>query len=168
MLTVAVLGAGSWGTALSIVLADNGHDVKLWTHRKEQANIKNEKRKNSQNLNLALPDNIEAYSEIKPALKGVDAILIVVPSSAIREVCSQIKDLVPLNIPVIHATKGIEPETLKRISQMILEEMPSLSPSELVVLSGPSHAEEVGKRHPTTRSEEHTSELQSRGHLVCR
>src|SRR5690625_639486 len=150
MLTVAVLGAGSWGTALSIVLADNGHDVKLWTHRKEQADIINEKRINSQYLNVALPDNIEAYSEIKPALKGVDAILIVVPSSAIREVCSQIKDLVPLNIPVIHATKGIEPETLKRISQMILEEMPSLSPSELVVLSGPSHAEEVGKRHPTT------------------
>src|SRR5690625_3499940 len=111
MLTVAVLGAGSWGTALSIVLADNGHDVKLWTHRKEQADIINEKRINSQYLNVALPDNIEAYSEIKPALKGVDAILIVVPSSAIREVCSQIKDL---------------------------------------------------------RSEEHTSELQSRGHLVCR
>lgn len=150
MVKVAVLGAGSWGTALSIVLADNGHDVKLWTHRKEQADIINEQKKNSQYLDAILPNKLKAYNDMEMALKNVDAILLVVPSSAIRDVCSQMKSLIPSGIPVIHATKGIEPETLKRISQMILEELPSLSPNNLVVLSGPSHAEEVGKRHPTT------------------
>src|SRR5690625_3456193 len=150
MSKLAVLGAGSWGTALSIVLADNQHDVRLWTHRKEQSDLINKERINKQYLETELPNNIKSFHLLEEAIKSVDAILIVVPSSAIREVCQKIKDIIPKNIPVIHATKGIEPESLKRISEMIFEELPDLSSDDLVVLSGPSHAEEVGKRHPTT------------------
>ncbi len=150
MSTIAVLGAGSWGTALSIVLADNHHDVRLWSHRKEQVDNINREKLNRQYLETQLPNNIVAYHRLEDAVKNVDAMLIVVPSKAIREVCQKIKGLFPKNIQIIHATKGIEPESLKRISEMIFEELPFLTEDQLVVLSGPSHAEEVGKRHPTT------------------
>src|SRR5690625_2215793 len=95
MSKIAVLGAGSWGTALSIVLADNDHDVRLWTHRKEQADSINNKRVNEQYLKSKLPENIKAFNSLEKATENVDAILIVVPSKAIREVCKKIKDIMP-------------------------------------------------------------------------
>ncbi|MGM8211630.1 NAD(P)H-dependent glycerol-3-phosphate dehydrogenase [Virgibacillus sp. W0430] len=150
MTKVAVLGAGSWGTALSIVLADNGHDVRLWTHREEQANEINRTHKNEQYLKESIPKQIIAYSNLKEAVKDVAAIVIVVPSSAIREVCSKLAEHIHPEATIIHATKGIEPGTLKRISQMIHEEIPAYAYEDIVVLSGPSHAEEVAMRHPTT------------------
>ncbi|MGM8365332.1 NAD(P)H-dependent glycerol-3-phosphate dehydrogenase [Virgibacillus sp. W0181] len=150
MTKVAVMGAGSWGTALSIVLADNGHDVRLWTHRQEHAELINSTHKNTQYLDVPIPEKINAYSDLKKAIEGVEAIIIVVPSKAIREVCSKLEPYMSPNITLIHATKGIEPGSLKRISQMICEEIPDYAYEDIVVLSGPSHAEEVGKRHPTT------------------
>lgn len=147
---VAVLGAGSWGTALSIVLADNGHDVRLWSHRKEQVDLINETNKNEPYLNVTLPKNIVAYSEMKNAIEDVTTIVIVVPSHAIREVCQTLNSILPSNVTIVHATKGIEPETLKRISEMIDEELMKYDLNDIVVLSGPSHAEEVALRHPTT------------------
>ncbi len=150
MSKVAVLGAGSWGTALSIVLADNGHDVRLWTHRKEQAVEINETNQNSRYLGISLPKSITAYHDIELALEEVEAIVLVVPTNAIREVCQKIKTLLSDDITLIHASKGIEPETLKRISELIYEEIPTYHYENIVVLSGPSHAEEVALRHPTT------------------
>lgn len=150
MSKVAVLGAGSWGTALSIVLADNGHDVRLWTHRKEQAVEINETNQNSRYLGISLPKSIKAYHDIELALEEVEAIVLVVPTNAIREVCQKIKTLLSDDITLIHASKGIEPETLKRISELIYEEIPTYHYENIVVLSGPSHAEEVALRHPTT------------------
>lgn len=150
MKKVAVLGAGSWGTALSMVLADNGHDVRLWTHRKEQAIEINEKHKNSRYLENPLPKSIKAFYDIERAIEDVEAVVLVVPTKAIREVCQKIKDILPKKATIIHASKGIEPETLKRISEMIHEEIPSYQFEDIVVLSGPSHAEEVALRHPTT------------------
>ena len=125
MKKVAVLGAGSWGTALSMVLADNGHDVRLWTHRKEQADEINEKNKNSRYLENPLPKSIKAFYDIERAIEDVEAVVLVVPTKAIREVCQKIKDILPKKATIIHASKGIEPETLKRISEMIHEEIPS-------------------------------------------
>lgn len=148
--TIAVLGAGSWGTALSIVLADNGHDVKLWTHRKEQADEINDTHTNTRYLDESLPTNIIAYDDIKVALDGIDALVMVIPSSAVREVCQKIKPYIHKDLPIIHAIKGIEPGTLKRISEIIHEELPDHPADKIVVLTGPSHAEEVAKRHPTT------------------
>src|SRR5690625_1902325 len=146
---IAVLGAGSWGTALSIVLADNGHDVRLWSHRKEQVDEINETRENKQYLQTTLPKNIRAYANIQNALRDVEAIVFVVPSSAIREVCQKVSPLITEHTTIIHATKGIEPDSSKRISEIISEEIPSYKRDDIFVLSGPSHAEEVALRHPT-------------------
>ncbi|MBO1003061.1 NAD(P)H-dependent glycerol-3-phosphate dehydrogenase [Pseudogracilibacillus auburnensis] len=151
MKKVAVLGAGSWGTALSIVLSDNEHDVRLWSHRQAQVDEINIEHTNNRYLDgVSLPKNIRAFNDIQAAIKEVDAIIFVVPSSAIREVCEKIKHLLPDDVMIVHASKGIEPESLKRISEIICEEIPSYHDNDIVILSGPSHAEEVALRHPTT------------------
>src|SRR5690625_4373856 len=150
MKRVTVLGAGSWGTALSIVLADSGHEVRLWTHRKEQAKEMNEHHTNKHYLSVELPSAIQAFHDVKEALIDTDAVILVIPSKAMREVCKEIKDLLPNDVTIIHASKGIEPETHKRISEIIVEEIPHYDPNRIVILSGPSHAEEVALRHPTT------------------
>lgn len=150
MAKIAVLGAGSWGTALSIVLADNKHDVRLWTHNKDQAMKMNETHKNEKYLEIMIPESIIAYSDMKEAVRDVDAIVIVVPTKAIREVCQKLTTVLIDKPVVIHASKGIEPGTLKRVSEIIDEEMPQYEYEDIVVLSGPSHAEEVAQRQPTT------------------
>ncbi|MDY7043389.1 NAD(P)H-dependent glycerol-3-phosphate dehydrogenase [Virgibacillus sp. M23] len=152
MTKIAVLGAGSWGTALSIVLADNGHEVNLWTHRKDQAAIINETRRNDKYLDVEIPSNIKAYDILTEAMDSVTAVVIVVPTKAIREVCKSLNDVLNHNhdVTIIHASKGIEPVTLKRVSQMIAEELVNYKEEDIVVLSGPSHAEEVALRQPTT------------------
>lgn len=150
MRKVAVLGAGSWGTALSIVLADNGHDVRLWSYRQDQVDEINLTHMNKRYLNVELPSTIRAYNDLEAAVEDVEAIVIVVPSSAMREVMKNVSELVTNNMVLIHASKGVEPDTLKRISEVILEEIPTYEKNRMVVLSGPSHAEEVALRSPTT------------------
>src|SRR5699024_5081368 len=147
---VVVLGAGSWGTALGMVLAENHDTVRIWSHRKAQADEVNTHRTNKKYLNVKLPDNLHAYNDLEAALDDVDAIVIVVPTKAIRELCQKIKDLIPEKAVIIHASKGIEPKTYKRISELIDEELPAYPLENIVVLSGPSHAEEVALQHPTT------------------
>lgn len=166
MKKIAVLGAGSWGNALSIVLADNDHDVRLWTHRQEQADEINQTHRNSKYLSVDLPPTLKAYNNLKEAIEDVEAIILVVPSSAIRSVCQQMKDILPKNVTIAHASKGIEPSSLKRISEMIVEEIPNYHLDDIVILSGPSHAEEVALRHPTTvtvasKSEAHAKLIQN-------
>ncbi|MFB4169227.1 NAD(P)H-dependent glycerol-3-phosphate dehydrogenase [Virgibacillus sp. JSM 102003] len=147
---VAVLGAGSWGTALGIVLADNGHDVRLWTHRKEQADVINSTHKNENYLDITIPEQLIAFHNLEKAVDDVTAIILVVPTKAIRDVCRQLDTILKHKVTIIHASKGIEPESLKRVSELIGEEMSQYTQEDIVVLSGPSHAEEVGKRQPTT------------------
>ncbi|MBB6449023.1 glycerol-3-phosphate dehydrogenase (NAD(P)+) [Geomicrobium halophilum] len=148
---LAVLGAGSWGTALSIVLADNGHDVTIWARREAQAREMNEEKTNEHYLSdIRLPDNITVTNRLHQAVEGCDALLISVPTSSIRETV-QLLAQSDVHIPlVIHATKGIEPDTLLRISEMMEEENVYNFTSDVVALSGPSHAEEVARRQPTT------------------
>lgn len=150
MSKVAVLGAGSWGTALSIVLADNGHDVRLWTHRKEQADAINKTHKNEKYLEIMIPEQIKAFANLEMAIKDVSTVIVVVPTKAVREVCQQLNEIIDERVTLIHACKGIEPGSLKRVSQMISEEMNAFDYEDIVVLSGPSHAEEVAMRQPTT------------------
>ncbi|MBM7598348.1 glycerol-3-phosphate dehydrogenase (NAD(P)+) [Virgibacillus halotolerans] len=147
---IAVLGAGSWGTALSVVLADNGHDVRLWSHRQAQVEEINQTHKNEKYLETTIPEQITAFHGLEAAVKDVSAIVIVVPTKAIREVCKQLNNVLEQPITIIHASKGIEPKTLKRVSEMISEELDNYAYEDIVVLSGPSHAEEVALRHPTT------------------
>lgn len=150
MAKIAVLGAGSWGTALSIVLSDNKHDVRLWTHDSHHADHINKTRRNEHYLDVDIPEAITAYHDLQKAIQDVIAIVIVVPTKAIREVCKQLDPILPDNITIIHASKGIEPGTLKRVSQVIGEELTTCNEEDVVVLSGPSHAEEVALRQPTT------------------
>lgn len=147
---IAVLGAGSWGTALSIVLANNEHDVKLWSHRREQVELINSTHRNEKYLDVDIPPQITAVYDLKKTVEDVSAIVVVVPTKAIRSVCQQLNHVLTNHVTVIHASKGIEPDTLKRVSEMISEEMDDYDYEDIVVLSGPSHAEEVALRHPTT------------------
>lgn len=147
---VTVCGAGSWGTALAIVLADNGYQVSLWTHRKEQADEINKNHTNEKYLQVQLPKNIIAFNDIGEAVKNTEAIIIVVPTKAIREVMKKLNPYIHNDLPLIHATKGIEPNSLKRVSEMIAEELTNYDYENITVLSGPSHAEEVAKRQPTS------------------
>jgi glycerol-3-phosphate dehydrogenase (NAD(P)+) len=149
---VAVLGAGSWGTALAMVLADNNHEVRLWSHNPSQVEEINKKHQNHKYLpNIELPLGIKAYSSLNEAITEVRNVILAVPTKAIREVVKQLKDLELENpITIVHVSKGIEPDTLLRISEMIKEEIPQEYLTEVVVLSGPSHAEEVSLRQPTT------------------
>lgn len=150
MKEVAVLGAGSWGTALSIVLADNGYGVRLWSYREDQVKEINDTHRNERYLDVDLPTSITAFADMKKAVEGVEAVLIVLPSSAIREVMKQLRSYLKEDMLLIHASKGVEPNSLKRISEIINEEIPHYPKERIVVLSGPSHAEEVALRLPTT------------------
>jgi glycerol-3-phosphate dehydrogenase (NAD(P)+) len=148
---VAVLGAGSWGTALAIVLADNGHNVSLWGRRKDQVDEINNDHKNEKYLpGVVLPENIKATTELNECVKEADTIVLVTPTKAMREVLGQLKNELSSPVTIVHASKGIEPGTYKRISEIIEEELPESVLDSVVVLSGPSHAEEVSLRQPTT------------------
>ncbi|RFU65550.1 NAD(P)H-dependent glycerol-3-phosphate dehydrogenase [Peribacillus glennii] len=148
---IAVIGAGSWGTALALVLADNGHDVRIWGHKQEQIDEINERHTNHKYLpGLKLPAGIKGYTSLREVMNGITDLVLAVPTKAIREVLGKIAPVAENPFTIVHVSKGIEPDTLLRISEMIEEELPSSLLAGVVVLSGPSHAEEVSLRHPTT------------------
>lgn len=146
-----VFVAGSWGTALATVLADNGADVLLWTRGEAQAEEINEKHTNEMYLpGVRLSERIRATTDIEAAVRHGDALLFAAPSSAMRAVARLARPYIRPEQLVIHATKGFEAESLKRMSLVIEEELTGREPGSVVVLSGPSHAEEVAARQPTT------------------
>ncbi len=148
---VTVLGAGSWGTALAVVLAENGHDTLLWTHRADQAKEINEQHTNNKYLNnTTLPENLKATSDLSVAANYGDTIVVAVPTKAIREVCGNLNNVLHTEKLFVHVSKGIEPDSLLRISELILQTVKPDLLTNIVVLSGPSHAEEVVLQHPTT------------------
>lgn len=148
---VVVLGAGSWGTALSIVLAEKGHNCLLWSHRSDQANEINDKHSNDKYLpGTILPAKLTATSSLEEAAKHGKIIVMAVPTKGIREVCRNVSKWLQEPVLFVHVSKGIEPDTQKRISEVIREEIPAQHIEGVVVLSGPSHAEEVVLKHPTT------------------
>jgi glycerol-3-phosphate dehydrogenase (NAD(P)+) len=148
---VAVIGAGSWGTALSMVLADNDHEVRLWGHKPEQIDEINQFHTNKKYLpNISLPESIKGFSSLEEALKDISTVILAVPTKAIREVIEKMNDIKGGPFTIVHVSKGIEPDTLLRISEMIEDVAAEEILDQVVVLSGPSHAEEVSLRHPTT------------------
>lgn len=148
---ITVLGAGSWGTALAMVLANNNHDCLLWSHRENQASEINEGHTNKKYLpDTILPLNLKATSNFETAIKHATTIVIAVPTKAIREVCQDMIQHLDEKKLFVHVSKGIEPDSFKRISEMIEDELPTDLVEAIVVLSGPSHAEEVVLHHPTT------------------
>lgn len=148
---VTVLGAGSWGTALAVVLAENGMDTLIWTHREEQAQEINNEHTNKKYLqDTTLPSNLRATSDLHAAANFGETIVVAVPTKAIREVCEQLNDVLTSQKLFVHVSKGIEPDTLLRISELMEQTVKPEFCSDIVVLSGPSHAEEVVLQHPTT------------------
>lgn len=141
---IAVLGPGSWGTALSQVLNDNGHEVRIWGNIPAQIKEINEEHTNKHYFkDIILDENIVAYDDLTQALEGVDAVLFVVPTKVTRLVAQQVAAVLDHEVTVMHASKGLEPDSHKRLSTILEEEIPSDLRSEIVVVSGPSHAEET-------------------------
>ncbi|MEC7521315.1 MAG: NAD(P)H-dependent glycerol-3-phosphate dehydrogenase [Myxococcota bacterium] len=146
----AVLGAGSWGTALAKLLADNGHEVWLWARREEQASALNEKRENEAYLpDFPLPDNLRATSSLEEALSGSKLVLSVIPTHGLRHVLGEASALFPEDAPILSCTKGIENSTLQLVSQIFEEHLPKDRHRLLSYLTGPSFAREVAARMPT-------------------
>lgn len=147
---VAVLGAGSWGTALAKHLADKGYETRLWSRRAEQAQAINETRKNPSYLkDIELPETLRATSDLADALKGSDLVLVVVPTAANRELLERAVPLIPPDAVVVSATKGIEWGTLDLVSQIFEESFPAERHRMLTYLGGPSFAKEVALGVPT-------------------
>lgn len=148
---IAVLGAGSWGSALANVLYENGHAVTLWTRDQKQCDEINDSHTNKRYLpDFAFPEEIKVTTNMKEALQSAEAVVFVIPTKGIREVARQVHSVLDNPITVVHASKGLEENSYKRISTILSEELPSQYVKGIVALSGPSHAEEVVNRDLTT------------------
>ena len=150
MKRIAVIGAGSWGMALGIVAARSGHEVKFWSRNPAVVNSINRDRVNSLYLpGVAVPDGVIASQDIADALSESELVVIATPSHATRAVLESMSGVLPGSAILISATKGIEIETGKRISQLVIEILGDLLRNRFVCLSGPSFAKEVVAQHPT-------------------
>lgn len=148
MKKVSVIGAGSWGSALAVLLANNGHEVTLWTHDPHEIEMLSTKREQQEKLpGVKLPDNIVIEADLETALTDEDVVVMAVPSPVVRTVAKQMSPFVKDGQIIVNVAKGIEDVTYKTLSDIIEEEIPN---AEVCVLSGPSHAEEVGIGIPTT------------------
>lgn len=147
MKNIAIIGSGSWGVALAIHLAKNGHKIKIWSYEKEEADLINNQRKCKFLPNVEIPDNIECKLGYEEVIKGADLILQVTPSKFTRNIVRQYAKYVDVKKqPIIVCSKGIEKETTLTLDEVILQEIPN---ARIGALSGPSHAEEVSIAVPT-------------------
>ena len=143
---ITVLGSGAWGTALSLVLLENGHQVTLWSYTREESQTLRDNHENPMLKGVPLPDTL-ALTDDMACVKGCGLVVLATPSFAVRTTAAKLKDLVDPGTILVSVSKGIEKDTSLRLSQVIEEEIGDKCP--VVVLSGPSHAEEVGRRIPT-------------------
>ena len=148
MAKTGVIGAGSWGIALAKLLHDNGHEVTVWSILPDEIEML---KKNHEHLDklpgVKLPEDMEFTIDLKEAAEGKDVLVLAVPSPFIRNTAHSLKEVVADNQIIVNVAKGIEEATLMTLSQVIEEEVPQ---ARVAVLSGPSHAEEVGRGLPTT------------------
>ena len=149
-MNVAVIGAGSWGTALAYLLADKGFPVTLWAYESEVVKSVNEDHENTMFLKgIRLPDNLRATGHLQEACEGRDMIVCVTPSHVVRRVMTQAAQWLPEGVPIVSATKGIENDSLKTVSEVLEEVLPIKFHPYLAYLSGPSFAREVAEHVPT-------------------
>ncbi len=148
---IAVLGAGSWGTALAIQAARAGADVRLWDHRPERAELMEARRENHRYLpGIRLPDNLRVTTDPARALDGADIALFVVPSTEMRAVLNQMLPLLPPAAIVACASKGVEQGSLLTMAEVFAERLPPAQAASACFLAGPSFAREVAQGLPTT------------------
>ena len=145
---IGILGAGSWGIALTALLSGNGHDVTVWSIDKEEIEMLNTYREHKTKLpGVMIDDSVVFTTDVELAVKNAGMLVMVVPSPFIRSTAKTIAPYVPREQIVVNVSKGIEESTLMTLTAVISEEIPDV---KVGVLSGPSHAEEVGKKMPTT------------------
>ena len=148
MAKIGMIGAGSWGTALTWLLTNNGHQVTVWSALADEITMLQEKHEQTSKLpGVILDDSVVFTTDLKAAVEGMDLLVLAVPSTFTRSTAHQLKDVVADGQIIVNVAKGVEENTLMTLSQIIEEEVPQ---AEVAVLSGPSHAEEVGKGIPTT------------------
>ena len=145
MKKIAIIGSGSWGVALAIYLAGQGHSVNIWSFSEEERDLLNKDRKCKFLPNAVIPENVYCSTDMKEVLEGTEIILHVTPSKFTRDTIKKYKDYVK-NQSVIICSKGFEADTLKTLDDVAKEELPN---NKIGVLSGPSHAEEVSIHIPT-------------------
>ena len=139
MKNIAIIGSGSWGVALSIHLAKQGHNVKIWSFSQEECDMINNEKKCKFLPKVELPEGIKCTTSHEEAIEGTDFIIHVTPSKFTRNVVKQYKQYVT-NQPIVICSKGFEKDSLLTLDEVIQEEIPN---AKIAVLSGPSHAEEV-------------------------
>lgn len=148
MKKVSVIGAGSWGSALAVLLANNGNEVTLWSHDKQEVDMLMKEREQKDKLpGVKLPDNVKVSGDLEETLSGKDVIVMAVPSPVVRSMAERMAPFIKEGQVIVNVAKGIEDETFKTLTEIIEEEIPG---AVVCVLSGPSHAEEVGRKLPTT------------------
>lgn len=159
--TIAVLGAGSWGTALAMLLGKNSHNVNLWSHNAEHAALMQQSRENNRYLaGLTFPETLNVDADLEATLKDVKDVLIVVPSHAFRQTLETIKPFISNSHRVAWATKGLERDSYKLLHQVAREVLGETIP--LAVISGPTFAKEVAQSLPgavTVASDDQTLAL---------
>ncbi len=143
---ITVLGSGGWGTALSILLHDNGHQVTLWSFQAQEAETMRATHENPMLKGVALPEGITFVNDFSP-VSGSDMVVFATPSFAVRQTARNAAPFLRPGTTVVSVTKGIEGKTGLRMSEIIREEIHNSC--QVVALSGPSHAEEVGRKVPT-------------------
>jgi glycerol-3-phosphate dehydrogenase (NAD(P)+) len=143
---VSVVGSGGWGTALSLLLLENGNEVTLWSHSEKESETIKDARENPFLKGVTIPENLKLTANLDCAC-DVDAVVLATPSFAVRETAKKLAPLLSQKTVVVSVAKGIEKETSLRMSQVIEEELHGKN--SVVALSGPSHAEEVGLKIPT-------------------
>ena len=148
MANIGIIGAGSWGTALAWLLSNNGSRVTVWSMIEEEIQMLKEGREQKDKLpGVILPADMEFTTDLASAVEGKDMLVLAVPSPYTRSTAAKMAPYVKSGQKIINVAKGIEESTLMTLSEIIEEEIPQ---AETAVLSGPSHAEEVGKGIPTT------------------
>ncbi len=146
---VAILGAGAWGSALTVPLAANGHHITLWCRRSEHSQSLNQERRNDQYLPGISLDFAHATTELAQALSGAQLVIFTVPSGAVRSLCRQVRPHLEGGIVVVSAVKALERQSAKRMSEVMGEELALLAPTQITALSGPNFAVEVARKLPT-------------------
>ena len=145
---IAVIGSGSFGTAMSSLLAKKGYEVMLWSYLLEEAESIEKNRENVEFLKgVKLPENIHCTNDLKSCVDGADLVVTVVPSFATRQTAKNLSEYIKEGQALVNISKGLENDTLLRLSEVYKQEIPQ---ARIAVMSGPSHAEEVGRGLPTT------------------
>jgi len=145
---ISFIGGGSFGTALAVLLSKKGSECSIWCHSESTIDDINIRRENTKYLKgTTIPEKVTAYSDIEKTIKNSEIVVLAVPSKAIREMARKVAPLLGGDEIIVTVAKGIEKYTLKRMSQIIEDE---IKDHPIVVLSGPSHAEEVARDIPTT------------------